>query len=47
MQKFYSVLLNPSTMPPQTQTNKEHDTLARAERLTAAIAALEARKSLS
>jgi hypothetical protein len=32
-------------MPPQTQTNKEHDTLARAERLQSAITLLEARKS--
>lgn len=45
MQKFYSVLFNPSTVSPQSKATKEHDTLARAERLTAAIAALEARKS--
>ena len=45
MRKFYSVLFNPSTVSPQSKATKEHDTLARAERLTAAIAALEARKS--
>ncbi len=44
MQKLYSVLLNPSTMSPQNPTQKELDTLDRAERLSAAIAALEARK---
>lgn len=44
MRELYSVLLNPSTMSSQNPTNKELDTLDRAERLSATIAALEARK---